>query len=76
MILALETGWTPDVLGALPLRFKRACHWALYARTMAGPEGFPNTDIPLNAPPEAKIAALKVRKVVDEHRAILFPEGD
>jgi hypothetical protein len=75
-MLALEAGWTPDVLAQLPQAFRAACHWVIYSRALAGPEGFPNTDVPLHAPPEAKMAALKVRQTVDQHRALLFPPGD
>jgi hypothetical protein len=75
-MLALQTGWTSDVIGTLGPRFAAMCRWVLYARAVAGPEGFPNTDVPIHAPPEAKIAALKVRQAVDELRVLLFPEGD
>lgn len=76
-MLALETGWTPDALADMPLPFRAACHWVLYARAIVGPEGFPSTEVPMHAPPEVKYEAIRLRKEVDAHRAILFPEdGD
>ena len=76
MILALDTGWTPDVLAALPLAFKRKCHWALYARAIAGDEGFPSTEVPAGADVRTRAAFAKLAVSVAEHRSLLFPEGD
>lgn len=73
-MLALETGWTPDVLAALPLRFRAACHWVLYTRALVGPEGLPDTTVPIHADPQVKAAAIKLRQNVEAIRAILFPE--
>ena len=35
-MLALRTGWTPDVLAELPATFRGAAHWTLYAEAFAG----------------------------------------
>jgi hypothetical protein len=35
VILALETGWTPDVIAEIPQPFREAAHHALYARALA-----------------------------------------
>lgn len=35
MILALRTGWTPDVMTELPSPFRENAHWALYAEGYA-----------------------------------------
>lgn len=40
-MLALATGWTPDVIGRLPLPFHVACHWVLYVHAIA-PQGLPD----------------------------------
>lgn len=76
MILALDTGWTPDVLGDLPLAFKQKCHWALYARAISGPEGFPPTEVPSGASQEIRLAYARQAIAVDKHRQILFPGDD
>lgn len=76
MILALDTGWTPRAIGALPARFRAACHWALYARALTGPEGIPSGDIPQGATPDVLRAAIRVREEVQAIRAVLYPEGD
>lgn len=75
-MLALETGWTPDVIADLPLPFRLACHWAIYARVVSGPEGLPNTEVDRSAPPAVRIAAMKQAAATAELRKILFPEDD
>lgn len=75
-MIAMETGWTPDVLAELPDRFLGACRWVVYARAMAGDEGLPSGEIPQGAPPEALRAALRVKQQVETLRAALYPEGD
>lgn len=75
-MLALETGWTPDVLAALPLAFKRKCHWALYARAIAGPEGLPSTEIPSGASSEVRLAAFRQNAALLPLRKLLYPEGE
>lgn len=75
-MLALETGWTPDVLAELPLPFVDACRWALYARAVAGPEGFPSTEVPSGASQDVRLAVARQAIAIDKHRKLLFPEDD
>lgn len=73
-MLALRTGWTPDVLADLPAAFRAGCHWALYAATVAGPEGLPSTEIPKDAPYAVKLEMQKARVEVLKLREVLYPE--
>lgn len=75
-MLALQTGWTPDVLAELPTRFLRRCRWLMYARAIAGPEGLPVVDIPSRAPIEVRLAAQESRAQLMKIRTLLFPDGD
>lgn len=72
---ALRTGWTPDVLAEMPVAFRAACHWALYAETIAGPEGLPSTERPAGLPSEHAAAWLRTRAEVLRLRDVLYP-GD
>lgn len=76
MLLALETGWTPERIGSLAARFRAALHWLLYARSLVGPEGLPHIDIPRDAAPEVKADLLKARLQLQQVREVLFPEDD
>lgn len=71
-MLALRTGWTPDVIAELPVAFRAGCHWALYAGTIAGPEGLPFTEVApgTKATPELQRTRVEVAKM----RALLYPE--
>jgi hypothetical protein len=71
-MLALRTGWTPDVIAELPGAFRAGCHWALYAQTIAGPEGLPSTDLPpgTRATPELQSRRVEVSRL----RTMLYPE--
>lgn len=73
---ALATGWTPDVLAELPERFRIACHWALYAQAVVGPNGLPTIEVARGAPLEDRARALRAMAAVDAVRRGLFPEGD
>lgn len=73
-MLALATGWTPDVLADLPGRFRRACHWALYVTRMA-PDGLQDIDL-AGLTPEQKVEAAKAKLEMQAIRELLFPEGD
>lgn len=75
-MLALETGWTPDVLAEIPTPFREACHWTLYARALAGPEGLPSTEVPRGASPDARLAAARLSVSLANLREELYPEGD
>ena len=71
-MLAMATGWTPDVLADLPARFRASCHWSLYAQTIAGPDGLPGTDLApgQKATPEFQAQRVAVMKL----RNLLYPE--
>lgn len=73
-MLALRTGWTPDVLADVGVRFRRACHWALYARVLSGPNGLPSTDIPAGADISVKSQAMQRNAALIPLRGHLFPE--
>ena len=75
-MLALATGWTPDVLADLPMRFRAACHWATYVRAIAGDEGLPSTSIPRQADAATRLEHLRVNAEVGRLRTLLYPEGD
>lgn len=73
-MLALATGWTPDVLAELPARFRAACHWRLYTGTIAGPDGLPSTEA---APGTRMTPELQAQRVgVMRLRKLLYPEDD
>lgn len=74
--MALATGWTPDVIAELPTRFRAACHWRLYAGALAGPEGFPSTDIPAGAPTDVRLAIGQQRAQIGKLRTVLYPEDE
>jgi hypothetical protein len=77
VILALETGWTPDVLADMPAGFRRACHWALYARAIAGPDGLQEPQHPgRGASPQASTAYARAKVLIKQIRDNLYPEGD
>lgn len=75
-MLALETGWTPDVLAEMPTRFLGACRWVIYARAIAGSDGLPSGEIPQGASPAVLRAALREKQQVEVLREALYPEGD
>lgn len=80
-MLALRTGWTPEVIGAIDNEFREAAHWALWAEAMepvlgdlqtvlaASDKGLSNTD-------KAKIASAKLTATRDLalYRSWLYPE--
>jgi len=75
-MLALATGWTPAALAQLPGQFRRACHWALYAQTVAGPEGFEDPAIPSGLPAADRLALMQQKAQIGTNRVHLYPEGD
>lgn len=75
MILALETGWTPDVLVDLPGQFRRASHWTLYARTLVGDDGLQEIDVAAVSR-EHKAEAARAAMANADVRKHLFPEDD
>lgn len=73
-MLALATGWTPDVIADLPAAFRDGCHWAMYAQAVAGPEGLPSVDIPSHLPMAQKVELQKARVEILKLRDTLYPE--
>lgn len=73
-MLALATGWTPDVLRELPTPFRAACHWTLYARTIVGSDGLPSTEIPVSAGMGDRLDAMKQSAALLPIRQTLYPE--
>lgn len=73
-MLALETGWTPNIIGQLPAAFRAACHWAILARTVVPAEGLSDMDIPFDADPAMKLAIVKARAATVHLREFLFPD--
>lgn len=75
-MLALATGWTPDVLAELPAKFRAACHHALLLRTML-PEGLPpipRSTAGMTVQQKADLARAAVAQA--DLRKFLFPEDD
>lgn len=75
-MLALATGWTPDIITDLAVRFRAACHWALYVGAIAGPEGLPQVTVPRGVPPEQRLAAAKAIAELARLRSDLYPEDE
>lgn len=74
-MLALRTGWTPDVLADLPVRFRTACHWALFAQSLVPADGLPSLGPPTpGLTPEQRIARAKAAAGLARLRADLFPD--
>lgn len=73
-MVALRTGWTPDVLAELPLAFRRACHWAIYAESIVGNEGLQQVQIPHGAPPLVRAKAQAQVGALLQLRSIIFPD--
>lgn len=74
-MLALRTGWTPDVIGGdapngLSLDLRQACHWALYAEAMTSSyaqlTAAANADIPEHLSTEGRRAFRESRAAVGE----------
>lgn len=75
-MLALATGWTPDVLAELPIGFRSAAHWALYAQAISGPEGLPSTELPAGASPDVRRAVMAQNAALLPIRDALYPEDE
>jgi hypothetical protein len=74
-MLALETGWTPDVIATLSARFRAACHWWLYVRTLL-PEGFPEMPSLNGMSPMQKADVAKQRIQLAKLRTVVFPADE
>lgn len=86
-MLALETGWTPDVIsgetGVVTDAFRRACHWVIYSRAMRGVldsvDGIVHASDQAVSPLErAKLGSARIKAAADaaEYRAMLYPVDD
>jgi len=76
-MLALDTGWTPAILGTLPSRFRAACHWVIWLRAVIGDEGLPQSVTPPpGATPEQRAQLGRAALQIAELRRELYPEGD
>jgi hypothetical protein len=62
------------MIADIGLRFRAACHWALFAETIAGPNGLPSTDIPHGAPNAVKAEAMQRNAALIPVRKMLYPE--
>lgn len=84
MILALRTGWTPDVIADLPTRFRESTHWALYAEGFADRYGQIAAVVERDPPRELKGAQLtdfisnrkNARAAFDWLQKSLFPPDE
>lgn len=76
MILALDAGLTERAIGRMSAQFRAACHWGLYVRAIAGPEGLPQVTIPHGGSPEQRLAAGKALADLARIRAELYPEDE
>lgn len=77
MILALRTGWTPDVIGSLSAVFRAACHWALYVHAIVGDEGLEDIPTPpAGSAPELRLAVGKARADRARLADILYPADE
>lgn len=74
-MLAVATGWTPDVLADLPLDFRSACHWTLYVKALVGDEGLPDLTVPQGASPAQRLEIGKARAAQARLRKVLYPDG-
>jgi len=63
------------MLADLPAAFRAGCHWTLYARAIAGPNGLPSTDVPKGLPLAQRAEMQKAALSVIELRKVLYPDG-
>lgn len=64
------------MLAELPVEFRAACHWALFAAAICGQDGLTPPAIPHGAPPAAKLAAQREAAHVIRLHRVLFPEDE
>lgn len=84
MILALRTGWTPDVIAELPTSFRESTHWALYSEGFAERYGQIATIVDRDPPRELKGVGLtefianrkSARTAFDWLKKTLFPADE
>ena len=75
MILALETGWLPEQIASLPARFRAACHWVLFIRTVL-PDGISDVPITSGMTLDERLEAGKRRGALIELRSLIFPADE
>lgn len=75
-MLALATGWTPDVLAELPAKFRAACHHVLLMRTLLPDEGLAPLPDTAGMTGQQKAAIARAAIAQAELRKLLFPEDD
>jgi len=80
-MLALATGWTPDVVagetGQVSAAFREAAHWTLYVQAIVGPEGLPRADEPQKVTEQsARAARLQLRALLATIHKLLYPEDE
>ena len=63
------------MLAELPIAFRAACHWVIYARAIVGPSGLPSTDVPHGLPLAQRAAMMRASVAGVELRKVLFPDG-
>lgn len=74
-MLALETGWLPGQIAALPARFRAACHWALFVRTIL-PDGLPDPQVTNGMSLQQRTAVARARVQAAHLRSLLFPDDE
>lgn len=76
-MLALATGWTQAVIGeGISDDFRRACHWALYIKTLVG-DGLPDVPRPERGATAEQLGAIaRMARNVAAIREVMYPEDD
>lgn len=62
------------MLSELPIAFRAACHWVLFARAVVGP-GLPSTEVPHGLPLKQRSELIRAAVAGNELRKVLFPDG-
>lgn len=67
MILAIRTGWTPDVIAELPDMFRDEAHWALFAEGYGQQYGDISTVV--RRDPPRSLVGRELREFIDNRKA-------